>query len=387
MPQSTADIATRRTRVLTVTDSLAVGGAERVAVDIANTLDRSRYEVTFCATRNGGPLADALADDVPLTVLGRRATWDMSKLVEFASLVRKGDFDLIHSHGRSTMKFVALARATRLIRVPHVFHDHFGWLHTVPGATLGLRTALRNEVDCYVGVNELLCRWARDTVGVPAGQVNLIRSGVDLSRFDGLAPADLHAAFDLPDDAVTAVMVANLHAPKDHPTLLRALTGLSDSERDSLHVIFVGSTSADPEYFAKCQLQIDQSRLQEVVTIAGARDDVPALLAGADAGLLCSQNESGPLVLLEYMAAGRPFVATATGEIAKSVRDLGIGIYATPGDRHGMTEALRQLLALGPDGRKDAGERARVTVAEHFSQQAVTRRIQELYAQVLDAER
>ena len=384
MRPSPHDLPSRRTRVLMVTDSLAVGGAERVAVDIANTLDRSRYEVAFCATRNGGPLVDALADDVLLTVLGRTTTWDMSKLIEFASLVRKGDFDLVHSHGRSTMKFVALARATRLIRARHVFHDHFGWLHVVQGAPLGLRSAMRHEVDQYIGVNELLCGWARDIVDIPAEKVQLIRSGVDLSRFEQLPQFDIHAEFDLPSSAVVSVMVANLHAPKDHSTLFRALADLPEHEGDQLHVVLVGSTDADPGYVADCRSLIEQLNLHEMVTIAGARDDVPALLAGADAGLLCSQNESGPLVLLEYMAAGLPFVATATGEITKSVRDHGVGIYAEPRDHRQLSEALVQLIDLGPEGRKAAGERARSTAVEHFSQQATTRRVEDTYARVLE---
>lgn len=382
-----AGIPTRRTRVLTVTDSLAVGGAERVAVDIANTLDRSRFEVAFCATRNSGPLVDALADDVPITVLNRRTTWDMSKLVEFASLVRKGDFDLIHSHGRTTMKFVALARATRLIRIPHVFHDHFGLVLVDNGAPLGLRVAMRAGVDAYVGVDDRLCDWARSVAGLPATKAHLIRSGVDLSRFEDVASFDIRSAFDLPTGSVVVAMVANFRRQKDHPTLFHALAELPDQQRDQLRVLLVGSTDIEPAYFDECTSLIDQLHLSKQVRIVGAREDVPALLRGADAGLLSSQSESGPLVLLEYMAAGLPFVATATGEIAKSVRGLGVGICVTPGNHREMARALSRLLELGPEGRKDAGARARATVTEHFSQQAVTRQVQELYAQVLGVNR
>ena len=115
--------------VLMTNDSLNVGGAERVAVDIANTLDRSRFEVSFCSTRVDGPLRTQLHDDVTVDVLHRRATWDLPKLLDFARLVRERDIQLVHSHGRGTMKFVAMARALGLIHCRHVFHDHFGWLH------------------------------------------------------------------------------------------------------------------------------------------------------------------------------------------------------------------------------------------------------------------
>lgn len=380
------DLGTGRTRVLTVIDSLAVGGAERVAVDIANTLDRSSFEVAFCATRSGGPLADALADDVPLTVLGRSKTWDLSKVVKFASLVRKGGFDLVHSHGRGSMQFVALARAARLIRVPHVFHDHFGLVETNTGAPIGLRMALRLGVDCYVGVDDRLCRWAHDIVGLPSEKVRLLRSGVDLSRFDQASTLDLRAAFGLPADSIVAVMIANFRRQKDHRILFHALAALSERTRSQLHVLLIGSTDVEPDCFAECQSLIDQLGIQELVRIVGPRDDVPSLLAGADFGLLCSASESGPLVLLEYMAAGLPFVATDTGEIANAVRDLGVGSFVPPGDSDALAAALAALLGLTPAEREASGRRCREVVVEHFSQRAVTRKLEDVYRQVLSGE-
>ena len=165
----------RRTRVLAITDSLEVGGAERVAVDIANSLDRERHDVLFCATRLDGPLREVLAPDIEVEVIGRRATWDLPGMARFAAWVRDHDIDVLHSHGRGTMKFVALARSLGLVEAKHVFHDHFGWLHIDRGASRGLRAALHRGVDAYIGVDERLCTWARTTAGLPADRVNLVR--------------------------------------------------------------------------------------------------------------------------------------------------------------------------------------------------------------------
>lgn len=373
----------RRIRVLTVNDSLNVGGAERVAVDIVNTLDRSSFEVGFCSTRVTGPLADRLAEDVELTILHRTATWDMSKLVTFARLVRSGSYDLVHTHGRGTMKFVALSRALGMVDVPHVFHDHFGWLHIDRGVSRGLGAAIRREVDAYVGVDGRLCDWARTTVGIPERRVHLIRSGVDLSRFSGVEPVDLRAELGLPGDAIVVVMAANFRPQKDHPTLFRALTELSVEQREHLRVVIVGSTEADPAYYAGCRAMMERLGVDDLITIAGPRDDVPAVLAGADAAILTSKNETGPLVVLEYMAAGLPFIATDTGEITKAVRGLGIGFVPAPRDHHEVADAIRSLLELGPEGRKAMGEKSRRAAAEHFTQHAATAEVQRVYAEVL----
>lgn len=371
-----------RIRVLMCTDSLAVGGAERVAVDLANTLDRDRHDVTFCATRAGGPLGALLSADVEALVLGRAATWDLPKLVRFAGWVREREIDIIHTHGRGTMRFVTLARALGRIRSRHVFHDHYNWLHVDRRAGPALARPLQ-AVDAYLGVDSRLCAWARDTAGVDPGRIHLVRSGVDLTRFASVRPTDLRREIGAADDAVLLVMVGNLRPQKDHPTLFRALHLLTPEERDRIRVAVIGSTSVDPDYHAGCVAMIDRLEVGDVVHLLGSRDDAPALIAGADAGLATSKNETGPLVVLEYMAGGLPFLATDTGEIAHAVRDLGVGWVTPPRDAGALAAALRELLALSPEARRRMGRRARAEVAAHFDQRDVTRRVESHYRAVL----
>lgn len=365
--------------VLIVNDSLNVGGAERVAVDIANTLDRSSHRVSFCSTRVGGPLQQRLRSDVDVTILGRAATWDLTKLVTFSRLVRRRRIDLIHSHGRGTTKFVALAKTLGLIDQPLVFHDHFGWLHIDRGAPRSLRTAMQREVDAYIGVDSRLCDWAVQTAGMPPERVHLVRSGVDTDRFTDVTPIDLRAEFGLPPESVAIVMAANFRPQKDHPTLFRAMAELPEDLRNSMRLVIVGSVEADREYYEGCRSMMSRFDLDDLVRIAGARDDVPALLAGADAAVLSSKNETGPLVVLEYMASGLPFVATDTGEIAQAVRDLDVGLVPAPRDHHEVADALATLLRLSPDERRRMGERGRAAVESHFSQRLSTRNVEEVY--------
>ena len=375
----------RRTNVLVVSDSLHRGGAERVSVDIANTLDRDRFTVGFCATRVGGPLEDRLRDDVELTVLHRAATWDLRKVVVFADLVRRRRVDVIHSHGRGTMKFVALARATCGLDARHVFHDHFGLLHLDRGVSPGLGVAMRTGVDAYLGVDDRLCTWAVRNVGLAADRVHLVRSGVDLSRFDGIEPLDVHATFDIPADRVAVVAAANFRPQKDYPTLFLAMAELEPALREQMHLVICGSTDADPDYHRQCMDMVRRLDLSDHVTVAGTRDDLPAILAGADAAVLSSKNETGPLVVLEYMASGLPFVATDTGEVTRAVRGLDVGFIPAPRDHHELSDALEALLRMDPAQRRAMGERGRRAARERFSQVLVTRQIEQIYDDLLAA--
>ncbi|MEZ5179690.1 MAG: glycosyltransferase family 4 protein [Acidimicrobiales bacterium] len=376
-----------RTRVLAVTDSLEVGGAERVAVDIVNSLDRAQFEPSFCATRCDGPLRDMLLPDVEVTITGRRATWDVAGMVRFAHWVRSHEIDLLHTHGRGTMKFVALCRRLGLLDTPHLFHDHYGRLHLDRQATAGMRSALRTGVDAYLGVDSRLCEWARTNVGLPADRVHLARSGVDLSRFDHVEPVDLRKEFDLDGVEVVLVMVANYRQQKDHPTVFRALAELPIDLRRRIAVVTIGSTTSEPGFFERCWAMATELGVTDQIRVAGARADALQLLAGADGGLLASKNETGPLVVLEYMASSLPFVVTDTGEVTRAVRDLPIGFTPEPRDPVEMAEAMAALLELGPDERRAMGRRGRAVAEEVFDQRRVTRQIEEVYHHLLTTQR
>ena len=65
-----------------------------------------------------------------------------------------------------------------------------------------------------------------------------------------------------------------------------------------------------------------------------------------------------PTKLLEYMAAGRPVVAAAAGQVSELISSSGAGIACPPENSHAVAEAIRRLdadhhaaAAMGACGR------------------------------------
>jgi glycosyltransferase involved in cell wall biosynthesis len=122
----------------------------------------------------------------------------------------------------------------------------------------------------------------------------------------------------------------------------------------------------------------------EQVIFLGFRDDVPDVLRSLDVAVLCSDREASPLAVLEYMAAGLPLVATRVGGIPEIVEDQVTGVLVQPGDHRGLATAIAHLIDSPEDARR-MGAAARERRQAEFSIDAVVRRVETLYLELVSA--
>jgi glycosyltransferase involved in cell wall biosynthesis len=112
----------------------------------------------------------------------------------------------------------------------------------------------------------------------------------------------------------------------------------------------------------------------------GPREDVPSVIKSCDFGVIPSISESGPLVLIEYLAGGIPFVATRVGEVSQLVESTALGSFVDSGDAQALAKAIENLIVMPSDQRKKLGLRG-VEVAEGmFDIRTRIPRWQEVYA-------
>jgi glycosyltransferase involved in cell wall biosynthesis len=82
------------------------------------------------------------------------------------------------------------------------------------------------------------------------------------------------------------------------------------------------------------------------------------------------------------MAAGKAIVATALNEAAEVIQDGQNGLLVQAGDVSGFSEAMLTLLN-NPKERDRLGQNARQQAIELYSWEEYTRRLEEIYRNVL----
>jgi glycosyltransferase involved in cell wall biosynthesis len=125
------------------------------------------------------------------------------------------------------------------------------------------------------------------------------------------------------------------------------------------------------------------------MTGAIAHADVPQMLSIADIAVVPSAHVPAdrggtgtPLKLFEYMAAGKPIVATALNEAAEVIQDGHNGLLVEAGDVNRFAGAILTLLN-NPVERLRLGQNARQEAVEQYSWEQYTRRLEKIYLNAL----
>jgi glycosyltransferase involved in cell wall biosynthesis len=154
--------------------------------------------------------------------------------------------------------------------------------------------------------------------------------------------------------------VANFWPQKNHLAFLEQMRGLPGDWR----LVCIGGPSADHPQLAR-EVAIAAARDPRVVLFGEAtREEVAGAMAQADVLVLPSIAEATPLVLLEAMSHGLPWIVSDT---CRSAADLAGGSIASPA---AFAAELERMLA-DPVGRKALGAAGRRTYLEGYSWEVV----------------
>jgi glycosyltransferase involved in cell wall biosynthesis len=373
---SSSDRMERSTRILWVTKGLGRGGAERLLVGLAKRFDRSYFELEVAYVLPG---KDALVPElealhVPVHCLGGSAQFDLRWVCRLRRLVRRGRFDLVHTH----MPYVALgARKMRRARIVHTEHNTWAtyrplmrWANRVTYPRNTAVIAVSHAVADSIHPIPLARRWP---------PVHVIYHGSEqLASSASTADARTHAraVMGVPEGAFVIGTVGNFTPKKDHETLLKATARVAE-RHDALRLVLVGSGPLEGALHKSTR----DLGLDELVVFAGSRDDVAGLIPAFDVFALSSRHEGLPIALLEAMGSGIPCVATAVGGVPEVVTDGREGLLVPPRDPTALATALSAMLSA-PKVREAAGRHATRT-ARCFDITQAARQTEDLYRDAL----
>jgi glycosyltransferase involved in cell wall biosynthesis len=339
-----------------------VGGQERLLVDFARHADRKRFDLIFVSLTSRGKLAQQIEDlGWPVFALEEPPGLRPSMVVRLASLFRRHECDVVHTHDAKPLLYGTLAvKLARLGR--HIHTQHHGLLPQMTSRQRRLAAWAGCLTQAYVCVSRDAARHTAAT-GLPKRHVTTLPNGIDLERF----------AYHGPCPGGPAVTVARLSPEKDIANLLRAVAlVLPAAPTFRLRIAGDGPLRAELMQLA-ATLGIEGH-----VAFLGEVGDIPALLNEASLFVLPSRTEGISLTLLEAMASGLPVVATRVGGNAEVVADGTTCLLVKAQDPADLARRLLELWNHPDEGRR-LGMAGRRRVEAHHDVRTMVAEYERLY--------
>jgi len=352
-------------------DSLASGGAEHVAVMLANNLPQERYRAYLCASREAGPLQSQIQPHVTFYDLRRKGRFDAFAIIRLAEFIRHEHIGIIHTHTTSLFLGAVLTLINQRIKL--VWHDHAEQKSAGEWKALVYRPFVRQARAVFTVTREL-ARWSIQSLGLSKDRVHYLPNFVEAQKPLGIS-------LDLPGTTgKRLVCVANIRIQKDHLTLLRAMAQVIKTE-PLAHLILVGAESTT-RLVEQAREESQCLGLENNMIWLGSRADIALILANCDIGVLSSISEGFPVVLLEYGRAGLAVVATRVGECAEILEEGQAGLLVPPSDPDSLAAALLRLLK-SPALRTQLGERLNQRVKQTYNAETIVNQVCQVYEQIL----
>ncbi len=405
-----------KVNVVRIIARLNIGGPAIQAIMLTEYLAPEEFTSYLIAGKisenEGDMLPYALERNVHPVIfpeLGRDIS-GMNDVVAFFKLVnffRKTQPHIVHTH---TAKAGTLGRLAAFVaRVPiriHTFHGHVFFGYFSRGKTkifILIERVLAFLSDKIIVLSEHQRRELVEVYRIaPHHKFQIVPLGFELEPFLPLSCGTnntQHVQDDLPPLAIgfigRLVEIKNPFLALDALSLLNFHPPLAGNKARPIQLWIVGGGPLEDSL----QQAARGKQFAEEVKFLGWQRDMAQLYSSLDVVILTSLNEGTPVVLIEAMASGKPFVSTEVG----GVRDLMVGtgqclcgrnggefnvydngILVSSQDVHGLSDAL-EFLASDPERRIAMGRAGREFARTKFTKERLLKDIRSLYRELLKA--
>jgi glycosyltransferase involved in cell wall biosynthesis len=324
-----------------------LGGIRTFCRYVYNNFEKERFDVTFLAP--DVPEMQYLLDDlkkldityIPVECDPAHATLDLKTVYK---TIFGGDFDLIHSQGFTAGAYSSIPAYIR--KIPHLMtlHEVFtegqfvGWKGSLKKRLVRSVVPLTDLVHCVshsAGNNflELFPNMKNN------GRMVVVPNGIEVERFLNSEKRNLREELSLKDDTFLIGFFGRFMSPKGFRYLGDALSILVNEKKTPKKPMVVAVN--DGGFLSAEKRRIAELGLNEYVAFMPFQPNVAPVIKGMDVVVMPSLWEACPLLTMETLVSGVPFIGTDIPSI-KEILEGTPGKIVLPRDPESLAEAICQ---------------------------------------------
>ena len=388
-------IVMSQVKVIHIITRMELGGAQQNTLYTISHLDEKKF-LPHLITGRGGELFPAalgfkntlIAEDLVREIRPLRdvmAFFQLCRLIKsIAAAPPAAAPVIVHTH---SSKAGILGRwAARCVSIPIIIHSIHGFGFHDYQSRIGRNLfILVEKITALITTKFIAVSAANQQKGIalhlfPPGKVVVIRSGIEIARFQNpaVSRSQLRGSLGIPETAPVIAMIACLKPQKAPLDFIKVCDTVAKELPDA-HFLLVG----DGVLREAVENEIEGRKLQHCMHLLGWRNDIPEILNAIDVLVLTSLWEGLPRVFPQAMAAGVPVVATRVDGAPEAIKDGVNGFLLNPGDVEGLARKTISLIQ-SPLQRSSMGRQSRQMV-EEFDIQRMVHQQEDLYKDLLSA--
>lgn len=368
-------------------ETLGLGGAEKMTVDMANALHDGGFDVRVLLTiAMDGIFKEFLNRDIPIDfapegdAFVRKVVQDKPEAIIFNNC-RLGSFVIPQITERHRPAYFG-----------SLLHGYNEWtIRMIPPEVNGHLTDIMTiSAEAANGIAKARPYWKN--------KVTVFENYVDTNKFKpiGRKPVDL-SRLRWPADSLVFGYMGRFSGEKSLVVMADVFRRVYEEDKRARLLMIGGADPGVPqhsEYWNKNVSNftsvVDDMNLTDAVHVTGIVPDPWNYTRLLDVFIMTSQFEGVPLAMLEAMAAGVPCVSTAVGKIPQLL-DCGAG-YAIPKKGLDLDEtereqfAKRMLMVARKGERKEMGLKGREFAVRFHSLERYRKEIAEYFMKRLGCE-
>jgi L-malate glycosyltransferase len=373
-----------KTNIILLTDVFKfMAGSERNIANLLRQVDRNQFEVCVACFKFG-PLAERMiSEGYEIHKMTSEKFFSLSSLknlMDLKALIKKKNISLIVTYHESS-DFLGLL-LSKMCRIPVIANRR----------DMGFQVRMKHKIAYralgrYFDLNIVVCRAIQEEMEknkwFPAGKIKCIYNGVDTTLFRTTSVrTGIRKDIGIPEGYLVVGVVANLRSVKGIRYFIEAASLIRRRKKEVAFII-IGEDMHEPGCTKKELLELaGELSVADRMCFLGARKDIAELMKIIDVGVLPSLSEGFSNVVLEFMACGKPVVATDVGGNREAVAHGETGFLVAPGDSSGLAGAILRLLEK-EDERNKFGAEGRARVEEFFELSRMIKEYQKTFAGII----
>lgn len=374
-------------RVLAVTTSDRMAGAEKNIFDLLRSLDKDKYQVKLVILKHesNGFLKELCQEiGIPAEIIGIQSKWQVYKIIHLWNIIRKFHPDILESFlffDNQVTRIMGRLLGVKIIisGLQNIEVRRPWWRNLTDRLTVPLADAVISNSDA--GANFYINQGY-----VRPEKVFIAKSGIDTAQLFDLQSVcirndDTRIIFgiSIPKGFTVLYTVGFLTTQKGTKHLIRALKILKDHGRNIICFI-----AGEGDLLDSLKQQAENLGISDSVHFLGYQKASYQYLPLVDLFVLPSLWEGLPNVIIEAMASHTLVVATDVGGVSEIVKDEKTGFLAIPGDPEILAQRIERALDLSKEDRVQIVEAAYQHIINNFSVESMVKKYTECYEHFLE---